>query len=110
VGQELLEELTLAVREELLEAPVSSVSTVTVQAPDGARAVDGTAVGELVVVLTSSAAAARAVVRVLRAWRDRRPARTVDLRVGKHTLKLRDATPEQQDRVVEAFIAAICKD
>lgn len=119
---EFLDELTRALRVELLEletpvpdvpddepdaSHVSDVSLVPVETPTGARALDGNAVGELTMVLGSSAALLRTVIGVLRAWRERRPERTVDLKVGKERLYLADATPEQQDRAVEAFIAAL---
>ncbi|WP_405394385.1 hypothetical protein [Microbispora hainanensis] len=106
---ERLDELTQAVRADLLETHISAASLVQVMTPDGARAVDGNQIGELIVVLGSSTVVLRSVIQVLRAWRDRRPERTVELTVGKDQLKLNDATREQQDRAVEAFIAAIRK-
>ncbi|GAA4879975.1 hypothetical protein [Kitasatospora terrestris] len=107
---EELDELTAAVRTELLDTPVTEVARARTEAPDGARAVDGGTVGELVVAMGASAALLRTVVQVLRAWRERRPERTVELTVGDATLVLGDATAEQQERAVEAFVAAVRRD
>lgn len=111
VSSERLEELTAVVREELLGSAATSVTVPgSAQAPPGARAPDGNIAGELVVAVGSAAVMLRSVIGVLKAWRERRPARTVELEIDGRRLKLADATRAQQERLVEDFLAAVPKD
>ncbi len=105
---ERLEQLTLALRRELLDLEVDDVEPVrTGPAPEGTRALDVTAVGALLVTLTSSTAALAGVVDMVRGWlgqgsRDR----TVELTIGDKTLKLAGASDEQQEKLVAEFLRA----
>ncbi len=106
---ERLEDLSLALRRELLELAVDDVEPVHAgQAPAGTRAVDVAAVGALLVTLTSSAGAAAGVVDMVRGWLRRSSgARTVELSLGDKTLKLAGASDEQQERLIQEFLHAI---
>ncbi|MBO3748341.1 hypothetical protein J5X84_19885 [Streptosporangiaceae bacterium NEAU-GS5] len=86
-------------------APVSGVSPLRSEnAPDGTRAVDGVLLGELTVVLVSSATALRAVIDVIKTWRDRRSPRSVEIQIGDAILKLDDASEAQQEQLVAGFL------
>ncbi len=106
---ERLEELSLALRRELLELEVEDVEPVQAgQAPAGTRAVDIAAVGALLVTLTSSAGAAARVVDMVRGWLRRGSGgRTVELTIGDKTLKLSGASDEQQERLIQEFLRSV---
>lgn len=102
---ERLEQLTAVVREELLDTDVQDVSPAgSGPGPAGTRAGGGTVVGELVVVLVSSASALRAVIGVLAAWRDRHRPRKVKIKVGDLSVQIDDTTAEQQERLVNELV------
>jgi hypothetical protein len=104
-----LEDLSLALRQDLLELDVDDVQPLrTGEAPAGTRAIDVAAVGALLVSLSSSAGAVTRVVDMLRGWLTRGSGgRTVELSIGDKTLKLSGASSEQQDRLVQEFLRSI---
>ncbi len=103
---ERLEHLTIAVRRELVQLEVDNVEPVRAgPAPEGTRALDVTAVGALLVTLTSSTAALAGVVDTMRKWLlQGSRGRTVELTIGDKTLKLAGASDEQQERLVSEFL------
>jgi len=106
-GSERLEALVGFLRDELLQLDVEAVGPMAVAAPPlGARAVDATAVGGLLVNLGQTADGLRSVVQVLRRWlaRGHSAARTVRLEIGGDVLQLSNASPADQERLVELFI------
>jgi hypothetical protein len=87
---ERLDELTTALRRELLDLGVGEVRRVSEgQPPEGARAVDAATVNALLVGLTHSIQAVTAVVTLVRSWVDVTPAakRSVELTLGDKTLQ-----------------------
>lgn len=106
---ERLEELSLALRAELLELDVNDVQRLRDgPAPAGARALDVAAVGALLVSLSSSAGALSRVVDVVRSWLRRgSPGQTVELSIGDKTLKLSGASTEQQERLIQQFLRSV---
>lgn len=109
---ERLEELTLALRRELLQLEIDDVQPVrTGSAPEGTRALDVTTVGALLVSLTSSAAALAGVVDMVRGWLAQGSrGRTVELTIGDRTLKLTGASDEQQEQLVREFLRTTGED
>jgi hypothetical protein len=103
---ERLEQLTLALRRELLQLEIDDVEPMrTGPAPEGTRALDVTAVGALLVTLTSSAAALASVVDTVRGWLNQgSQGRSVELTIGDKTLKLTGASDEQQEQLVREFL------
>ena len=103
---ELLEQLTYALRDELLETPVDSVAVPTVgEAPEGSRALGIAAVGALVVQLSGSADTIGKVIGVVRSWFNKKPtARTLKITVGGDVLELTAATLDQQQQLIDAFV------
>lgn len=103
---ERMEQLTLALRRELLQLDVEDVEPVRAgPAPEGTRAIDVAAVGALLVTLTSSAAALTGVVNTVRGWLGQGSrGRTVELTIGDKTLKLAGASDEQQEQLVREFL------
>lgn len=103
---ERLEQMTLALRRELLQLEVENVEPLrTGPAPEGTRALDVTAVGALLVTLTSSAAALAGVLDTVRGWLAQGSrGRTVELTIGDKTLKLTGASDEQQEQLVREFL------
>jgi hypothetical protein len=107
---ERLDELTAALRRELLDLGVGEVRRVSEgQPPEGARAVDAATVNALLVGLTHSMQAVTAVVTLVRTWVDVAPAakRSVELTLGDKTLKVSSISREQQDRLVGEFLRAV---
>ena len=104
-----LERLTLGLHEEL--AAVAEVETPTREAPSGARAVDAVMIGELLVATSASLAAVEDIVRRVQRWLGRGPVdRGVELTSEGRTLRLGAATAEQQEELVDAFLAEIGED
>ncbi|MFF4985319.1 hypothetical protein ACFY3O_35400 [Streptomyces sp. NPDC001046] len=100
---ERVAELTGHLREELLDLDVEDVTTVPGgEAPPGARAVDVTQIGALLVTLGSSATALNQVITVIRSWLGRRHETRPSLRLqmGHDVLEVSEAT---EDQVAEAF-------
>lgn len=103
---ERLQELTQDVRDELSRLDLDEVAPAPGGAPPpGTRGLDVAAVGALLVSLGGSAEAVHQLLTVLQAWvgRGRRSARSVELTVGDRSLRISDATLDQQDRLVEEF-------
>jgi hypothetical protein len=96
------------VRAELLHLDVEDVARLrTGDPPPGARAVDVVALGALLVTLTSSVQTLRTVVSAVRGWLARGGGtdRTVRLEVDGDVLELSGATPADQQRLVDLFVA-----
>src|ERR1039457_3249022 len=76
-------------------------------APLGARAVDITAAGALVVALGQSAEGLRSVVSAITGWlgRGEGTRRTVRLELGRDTLELSHASTADQDRLIDLLIS-----
>jgi hypothetical protein len=103
-GDELVDEATRALRVELLELDVDDVALATAgPAPAGARAIDATLLGTLVV--TAGREGIAAVVRAVSAWLGHGGGRTVKLQIGDDSLELTAASKQDQERLVEAFLA-----
>ena len=97
-----LEELTALLRDELLDLDVAAVEPLDAEMiPDHAKGMAATIAGWLAVRL--GPAAIKAVVGTLSAWATQHK-RTVEVQLGDGvTLRLDGATPEQVDRVIEAW-------
>jgi hypothetical protein len=101
---EELERLARQLRGQLEELNVHAVEPISGgPAPEGTKAVDWVVVGGLVVRF--GPAALSAVVRTVQAWVARDARRSVTIRSGDRELVLTAATPEQQEQLVEAFVA-----
>jgi len=101
---EELDRLARQLRRQLLELDVDSVEALPGEpAPDGSMALDLAIVGGLLVRFGPSAVPT--VVSAVRAWVNRDARRRVTLEIGDRKITLDAATPEQQARLVEAFLA-----
>jgi hypothetical protein len=105
---ERVAELTGYLREELLGLDVADDVTTLPggEVPPGARAVDVTQIGSLVVTLGSSATALSQVVTVIRSWMGRRhDTRTsMRLQMGDDVLEVSEATDDQIAEAFEIFV------
>ncbi|MFJ3302527.1 hypothetical protein ACIPSA_05300 [Streptomyces sp. NPDC086549] len=106
VDQEELDELTAQLRRRLLELDVDDVRVGRSDGPvpEGAKPGELIAVGALAVSLAP--AVLRPALRLVETWMRNRPVRTVKVDVDGRTLELNHATAEQQQRLVEAFLAS----
>lgn len=97
-------------REELLMLDLNNVTLGReVREPDGAKG-DGIAVGTLIMTLGNSAVLV-AACQVVRAWVTRGRARSATIKFGKdRTLDITGVGAAQQQRLIEAFLAAIQHD
>jgi hypothetical protein len=102
---EELERLTRQLRGQLEELDVDAVEPISGgrHAPEGTKAVDWVVIGGLVV--RYGPAGVSAVVRSVQAWVSRDARRSVTIREGDRELVLDAATADQQERLVEAFLA-----
>ena len=105
---ERLAALSGYLRAELLQLDVEDVVPQRAgDAPPGARAVDITAAGALVVALGQSAEGLRSVVSAITGWlgRGEGTRRTVRLELGRDTLELSHASTADQDRLIDLLIS-----
>ncbi|MFI1419989.1 hypothetical protein ACH4VX_18740 [Streptomyces sp. NPDC020731] len=103
--QEELDELTLRLRERLLELGVDDVEPIrSGEVPEGAKPVDAIAVGALAVTLAPIAL--RSVLDLVRTWIENRPVRTVGVTLGEDSLELEAVSSADQRRIIDAFLAA----
>jgi hypothetical protein len=101
---EELERLTRQLRGQLEELDVEAVEPISGgPAREGSKAIDWIVVGGLAV--RYGPAGFSAVVRTVRAWVARDARRSVTIRRGDRELVLTAATAEQQERLVEEFLA-----
>ncbi|MEO3765675.1 hypothetical protein [Streptomyces sp. B8F3] len=101
-----LDVLTRQLRSALLELDVDDVHAGQAggEVPAGAKSGEGLAVGVLAVTLAP--VVLRSVVRLVEAWLQNRPVRSVRLELDGRTLELGDATDAEKQRLIEAFLDA----
>ena len=106
---ERLDELSSALRRELLDLGVDDVERVSDgDAPPGTRAIDVAAIGVLLLAFQESLPVITGIVGLVRAWLASAPAaRSVELTIGNQTLKIDSASRDQQDRLIDEFVAAL---
>jgi hypothetical protein len=105
---ERLDALTGFLRRELLQLDVADVAGLPAgEPPPGSRAFDVLAVGGLLVTLGRSAEGLRAVVDAVRNWLTRGGGvrRTVRLEIGGDVLELSEASPADQQRLIDVFVS-----
>ncbi|WP_343998037.1 hypothetical protein [Streptomyces thermocarboxydovorans] len=103
--QEELDELTRRLRDRLFELDVDDVQLRRAgDLPEGAKPVDAIAVGALAV--TMAPIALRSVVSLVQTWIENRPVHTVSIALGDNSLELEAVSSADQQRLIEAFLAA----
>lgn len=101
-----MEELTAAVRRELLLLDVQSVDRVAGgPAPEGAKGIELAAIGALIVNLGQAAPVLGQVVAAIQAWAARSPNRTVKLTLDGDTLEVGGISESQQHDVIRDWMA-----
>jgi len=99
-----LEDAALNLREELLGLDVDAVERpVSGPAPEGAKAIETTLAGVLIV--TAGKEVIVAVVQQIRQWIGRGKGRSVKLELGEDTIEISHPSAEDQRRLLEAFLA-----
>jgi hypothetical protein len=104
---ERLDALTGFLRRELVQLDVADVAALPAgEPPPGSRAFDVLAVGGLLITLGKSAEGLRAVVDAVRTWLTRGGGirRTVRLEIGGDVLELSEASPADQQRLIDVFV------
>jgi hypothetical protein len=105
---ERTEDVTLLLRRQLEEVDGLDVVRLTAgNAPEGTRGVDLVVVGALLGSAADLATVMGPMVAAIRQWLARTPQvpRSVRIEVGGDALQLSNATPEQEDRLVDLFVA-----
>lgn len=100
--EQLLEELTALLQEELLELDVAAVEPVQEEASQGAKGVFADIVGWLSVALGSGGL--EAVATTVAGWANRNQ-RSVELTYAGDSLILVGATKEQMDKALDEWLA-----
>ena len=99
-----LDDAALNLREELLELDVDAVERpVSGPPPEGAKAIETTLVGTLIVLAGKEAIAA--AVQQVRQWLSRGKGRYVKLQLGEDTIEISDPSAEDQRRLLDTFLA-----
>jgi hypothetical protein len=105
-----LEELTAAMRRELLLLDVQSVDRVAGgPAPAGAKGIELAEIGALIVNLGKATPVLGQVVEVIQAWAARSPKRTVKLTLAGDTLELGGISASDQHMVIKDWMARHAK-
>jgi hypothetical protein len=103
---EELDALTTGLRRTLLELEVDSVDRAPgPPPPPGARAADASALGMLLVTLTSTPELLRAIVSTVQGWLTRSSARSVTVKLGDSELAVTGISSKQQERLIDDWIA-----
>ena len=103
---EELDQLTANLRRELLQLDVDEESREREGAPPpGARAAELIALGSLIVAIGKAAGALSSVVRAVQGWVGRKPDRKVRLEIDGDAIELSAASPEQQQQLVDEWLA-----
>jgi len=98
-------ELTLQLRQELLELDVEAVETAREgHVPEGAKAVEAIAAGGLIISLVKSAGLLNAVVNTVQSWLARRGSRSVKLELDGDVLEVTGISPQQQRDLIKTWI------
>ncbi|MDQ4146054.1 MAG: hypothetical protein M3198_20370 [Actinomycetota bacterium] len=102
-------ELTLQLREELLQLDIESADLVTAEnVPAGAKAGEALALGALLVSLASSAPALLgAVVKAVESWVGRMGHRSVKLELDGDVLEVTGVSSRQQQDLIQAWLARL---
>ena len=108
---ERLARMTETLREDLLALDVSSVKALPAgDAPEGSKGVDAATIGAMVVALKSSVELTSQVVAAVRAWMRRGSPKSstqvLKLTMNGQSIELSAATVDQQQQLVDAFVAA----
>jgi hypothetical protein len=96
-------ELTSQLRRRLLELEVESVELERGGAiPEGAKPLDPTSIGALVVTLTT--AVLPAALALVDTWLQHRPVRGVKVTIDGDSIEMTDASEAAQQRLLKAFV------
>jgi hypothetical protein len=103
---EELAALVQRLRAELLDLDVDRVEPLTAgEAPEGAKGVELLALGGLVVQFALQPEVLTSIVDGVRSWLQRQSARSVKLTLDGDALEVTGVSSEEQDRLVELWIA-----
>lgn len=103
-----LDELTRSLRDEVLELPVDSVVAPSAGSPPaGAKVIDPTSVGTLLVTMSGAGGLLVAVVETIRAWLTSRGDQRVVLELGEAKLELSTATATERQELISRFLTAV---
>ena len=99
-------ELTEQLRRELSELDVDAVDLVRAgEAPEGAKAGDPIAWGELLVTLAASGGALVTLIGTLQSWITRHERRSVTLEIDGDTLEVTGISSEEQRRLINTWLS-----
>jgi hypothetical protein len=105
-----LDELTAAMRRELLNLDVDSVDRVSAGPPPaGAKGVELAQLGALIVSLGQATPVLGQIVEVVRAWTSRGSSRTVKLTLEGDTLEVGGMSEDAQRKVINDWMARHAK-
>ncbi len=99
-------ELTQRLRDELLDLDVDAVNLARgADVAMGAKAIDATAIAELIVHLGSAPAILGSVSACIRSWLQRQRAQSVKLTLDGDTLEVTAVSSAEQDRLITMWVA-----
>lgn len=104
---ELLDAYSRRLREELMELDVDSVEYADQEdAPKGSKGV-GAAVGDMIFSLAPLDYAVSSVVGAVQSFVSRGQQCNVTLDIGGNSITIQDTTPEQQQKLIDAWIKSV---
>lgn len=108
VDYEKLGDISLQLKEDLLELDVETVDLVSEgKVPVGAKAGESVIWGTL--LLTLSVEALKAVIGYIQSWLGATGCRSVELEISGNKLKVTGTSSKEQQRLIDTFIAVIGK-
>lgn len=108
VDDEDTEDAAFSLRDELAHLPVDAVDRPAAgPAPPGTRAGELVEVGTVLIGLVASPEVVGGVLVALQEWLVRRRRGRLEITVGSDTLVLDNPSPEQQRKIVDAFVERV---
>ena len=99
------ETLTRQLREELIDLEVDSIDLSHAgETPPGAKAGDVIAWGDLILALVASGGVLTTLIGAIQSWLTRHERRSVTLEIDGDKLEVTGTAPEEQRRLIEAWI------
>jgi len=101
---EALQDLTLQLREEILELDVENAELGKLkEAPDGTKAVDPVSIGTLVVTLLAAGGIITTLINAIQSWLTRHDRRSITLEINGDKLQITGISSEEQQQLIKVW-------
>jgi hypothetical protein len=105
-----VEQQTIALAKELRAVRGVTVDRARAAPPEGAKAFDVAAIGELLMTVGGAGGALTALVGVLRSWVTRESGRKIRVRVGEREFEMTGASRNEEQELIRLFATSVESD